>query len=506
MLLAPAQAGAFEWIGQYGLGSPGGGGGQVTTTFGIAVSPDGTVVASDTGNQRINVFAQSGRFLRAFGRDVSTAAGTGAEVCKTDCKTGSSGTGAGELNSPWGVAAGASEIYVAETANSRISAFDYEGHFLRAFGFNVGGPGINVCTSSCFTGTSGTAAGQLSNPNGIGLDAAGNLYVSNAGAARIDVFDPRTGQFLRAFGKNVGGPGVNTCTGPSCSMGTGDGTPGSVSGSFGVSVANGEVFVSEFSGNRVSVFATGGQFLRLFGSTGSGAGALVSPYGVAASPDGLAYVADTSNNRVSVFAAAGTFQRAFGLDVIPGAPASAEVCTIVCQAGISGSGIGEFSSPFAIAADCRGTIYVANLFRIDKFGEPGAATPPCPLPPPPAKPSNAFSFGKKQKNKKKGTLSVTIAVPGAGSLSASAGRKLATKTAQPTAASSVTITVKAAGKGVKALRKAGKLKGTLTVTFTPTGGDPATQTLALELLKQKKGKGKAGKAGKGGKGKGAPGA
>ena len=64
------------------------------------------------------------------------------EVCTTDCKGGKSGeTAAGDLDTPWGVAATAGEIYVSEISNNRISVFDYEGHFLRAFGSNVGGPG-----------------------------------------------------------------------------------------------------------------------------------------------------------------------------------------------------------------------------------------------------------------------------------------------------------------------------------------------------------------------------
>jgi hypothetical protein len=63
------------------------------------------------------------------------------------------------------------------------------------------------------------------------------------------------------------------------------------------------------------------------------------------------------------------------------------------------------------------------------------------------------------------------------------------------------VTVKAAGKGVKTLNKKGKLKGSLSLTFTPPNGDPNTQSTSLQLNKKlkKKKKGKRGK-GKGGKG------
>lgn len=513
MLLVPAQAAALERVEQYGLGSPSAGGGGVVTMFGLAVSPDGTVVASDIGFQRISIFAQSGQFQRAFGKDVSLGGGTGAEICTNDCKAGAAGPGAGELSAPWGVAAGADEIYVAENGNNRISVFDYQGRFLRAFGANVGGAGVNVCTVTCVAGTAGTAAGQLAGPFGVAVDpASGNLFVSEGGSVRIDVFNPKSGQFLRAFGKDVGGPGVNTCTNP-CLPGVADGTPGSIAAAFGLAISPaGELYVSEIGANRISVFSLAGQILRTIASPGSAAGQIASPYGAAPTPDGLLYVSDSGNNRLSSFTVGGAFQSALGLDVIPGGVPMVETCTSAtgCKQGAAGTGIGEFSSPFALATDCRGGIYVANQFRIDKFAEPGTASPPCPPPPSPVppvaqKPSNQFKFAPKVKqNKKKGTASITVEVPGAGALTASAGKRFSAKVPQPTAVGKVVVTVKAAGKGVKALNASGKLKGTLSVTYTPTGGDPATQTLKFQLVKRKKGKGKSGqgKAGNGKQGKG----
>jgi DNA-binding beta-propeller fold protein YncE len=485
-LVWAGQASALERIGQYGIGLPGPGGGQIGFAYGTGVSPDGTVVVADLGNQRLSAFSQAGNFLWAAGKNVSLEGGTGAEICTTACRAGESGIASGELGSPFGLAAGATEIYVPEAANQRVSVFNYQGQFLRAFGQNVGGAGINVCTAVCGPGTAGIGGGQMASPAGVALDAGGNLYLSELGTARIDVFNPQTGVFIRAFGKNVGGAGVNTCT-TACMSGTADGSPGSINSSYDLSISSaGELFVAEAGANRVSVFdPQSGQFLRAIGGPGSGAGQLSSPFGVAVADDGNVYVADTSNNRLSVFGVDGSFRKALGLDVIPGPPVQPETCTSVCQAGAGGNGIGEFSAPQSISTDCRGAVYIGNIGRLDKFGELGARKPPCP--------SNAFSFGKTKKNKKKGTLTVDVTVSGPGTLVASVGKKLSAKVPQPTAAGVVRITVKAAGKGVKALKRKGKLKGKLTLTFTPPNGDPNTQSKSITLVKKLKKHKKAGK-------------
>jgi DNA-binding beta-propeller fold protein YncE len=86
-----------------------------------------------------------------------------------------------------------------------------------------------------------------------------------------------------------------------------------------------------------------------FGSQGSGSGELQTPTGVAIQQaNGAVYVADSGNARVEKFDVNGTFLAAWGWGVAGGA-AHSEVCTATCQAGIPGSGPGQFSLPTSIA-------------------------------------------------------------------------------------------------------------------------------------------------------------
>jgi DNA-binding beta-propeller fold protein YncE len=478
---------AFERLGQYGTGLPGSGAGQIIQPSGVAVAPDGTIAVSDLPNQRVSVFSQDGRFLRASGKDVAIGGGEGPETCTSACKAGAAGPAAGELSSPFSLAAGAGEIYVSEVGNQRVSVFNLQGQFLRAFGADVGGAGVDLCTATCGPGTPGVGAGEMATPAGIAVDASGRVYVGEIGTNRVDVFDPQTGKFLLGFGKNVGGAGVHTCTAV-CAPGVADGTPGSLSLPYGVSVApNGEIFVAENGGGRISVFSTAGKFLRLFGSAGEGPAQLVAPSGVAPDDHGNVYVTDMGNNRLSVFVAGGSF-RAHGLDVIPGGPVAPEVCTTSCKKGESGFGIGEFSSPWGIGLDCRQAVYVGMVGRVDKWGEEGERLPPCP--------SNDFSLGKLRRNKKKGFVTVEVAVSGPGSLAATVGKKLKSTVPQPTAAGTVRVKIQAIGKGLKTLRKKGRLKTNLSVTFTPPNGDPNTKSRKVTVVKKKKKRKKGGRRGR----------
>ncbi len=79
---------------------------------GIAIGPTGLLYVTDTGNSRVQVFDQTGKFVRAFG---------------------SLGTAPGQMDNPVGIAARKDgTIAVADTNNARVLLFSAEGQFQSA--------------------------------------------------------------------------------------------------------------------------------------------------------------------------------------------------------------------------------------------------------------------------------------------------------------------------------------------------------------------------------------
>ncbi|HEY1688738.1 MAG TPA: hypothetical protein VGF95_07710 [Solirubrobacteraceae bacterium] len=292
---------------------------------------------------------------------------------------GSSGAGAGQFSTtaPGAVAvnltgeggAGAGDVYVVDRSNFRIDEFSASGGFVRAFGLNVGGTGVDVCTSTCQAGTSSAAAGGLVFPEGIAIDqATGVVYVSDMTNHRVDVFSA-TGAFEGAFGWNVESAGANTLQ--FCTVTCQAGTAGAGAGEIGTGTASGYL-----------AFSSAGDL----------------------------YLGDYTNKRVDEFApaiSAGavtgvSFVHAFGWGVVNGA-SELQSCTTMsgCEAGLSGAGAGEFgtSAIQGIAIDSTGAIYVAN--------EPAtcAATNPCRVQKFNAAGTSATEFAAAQLTRTSGTSS-----------------------------------------------------------------------------------------------------
>jgi hypothetical protein len=132
------------------------------------------------------------------------------------CETGS---GAGQCVTPRGIATDpdTGHIYVADQSNERIDEFDAWGQFLRAWGWDVVASGpdddtsppqdqFEICVPAdgdvCQKAQSGPGGGALSNPQGLAVDSAGDVYVVDMGSLRVQKFSP-AGEFLLAFGGDV---------------------------------------------------------------------------------------------------------------------------------------------------------------------------------------------------------------------------------------------------------------------------------------------------------------
>jgi RHS repeat-associated protein len=111
-----------------------------------------------------------------------------------------------------------------------------------------------------------------------------------------------------------------------------------------------------------------------FGSAGAEAGHVTAPTATAVSSTGSIWVTDTGNNRLQEFTASGSFVEALGWGVTNG-KAELQTCTATCQAGIAGSGPGQFNHPQGIAINPNsGNLYVVDTAnnRIQELTGSGA--------------------------------------------------------------------------------------------------------------------------------------
>jgi tripartite motif-containing protein 71 len=127
---------------------------------------------------------------------------------------------------------------------------------------------------------------------------------------------------------------------------------GQFSGPFGVTLdEHNGVYVVDQLNSRIQKFSPDGEFLAAWGGAGAAAGQLRTPFGAASVPAGV-YVADFGNDRVLFFAHDGQLVRRWGG---------------------RGGGAGQFTRPAAVAVDHEDNVYVSDHFnnRVQKFSAEG---------------------------------------------------------------------------------------------------------------------------------------
>jgi tripartite motif-containing protein 71 len=262
--------------------------------------------------------------------------------------------GLGALEQPHGVATdSAGNVYVTDRTTNELQVFDSSGNPVREWG------------------GAGTGPGEFDTPDSVAVapaDAA--VYVADFDNSRIEKFST-TGTFLDEFGANGS-------------------AEGQFSGPEAVAVdSTGNVYVAELFNNRIQEFDSSGNFIRMWGwgvedgsaalqvctsscqsgLSGDGDGQLATPVGLAIDPSNNLYVLEEDNQRVQEFDPSASFIRMWGWGVDDGT-GELQTCTSSCQAGISGSGNGQFSNPeTGIDVTASGRVYVADQGngRVQKF-------------------------------------------------------------------------------------------------------------------------------------------
>jgi len=207
------------------------------------------------------------------------------------------------LTKPYAVAVHQGKIFVTDSADRVVNVFDVPaGRFYRI----------------------GEAdPGALAKPLGLDVDRSGTVFVADASAKAIQMYDS-AGRYLR----KIGGPEQFR----RLSSVTAD-------------PALPRIYVVDIGGvqseeHRVRVFDTQtGQHLFDFGARGTGPGEFNLPRDLAVGKDGRLYVVDGGNFRVSVFDRDGRYLESFGA---------------------VGTQLGSFARPKEIAADPQGNLYVVD--------------------------------------------------------------------------------------------------------------------------------------------------
>ena len=135
----------------------------------------------------------------------------------------------------------AGNIYVADGfgTNNRIAKFNKDGNFVKTWG------------------QTGSGQGQFNQIRGIASDAAGNIYVADAGNKRIQVFDGE-GTFKSQI-TNIGTPQAICISGGSTQY------LYSSNSNDPESMDNGEIYKVQLSGQVVGKFGKAGKLPKEFG-------------------------------------------------------------------------------------------------------------------------------------------------------------------------------------------------------------------------------------------------
>ncbi|MHA4810825.1 hypothetical protein ACX0G9_22145 [Flavitalea flava] len=292
----------------YGYLDGTGTGAKFGTPRGLTVDAAGNVFVVDYSNDRIRKITPAGVVTTIAGSTNGFADGTGA---------------AAQFNHPNAIAIDAAgNLYVADAGNNRIRKIT---------------PGAVVSTIA-----GDGYVTTLYQPLGVGVDASGNVYIADSYNSRIGKLG--SSGFSVLAGSTAGGPGYVDGTGTAAKFNDPNGV---------VVDAAGNVFVSDWGNFLIRKITPAGVVSTFAGSVegfadGTGSAAKFEHLsGPAIDAAGNIYVADIGNNRIRKITPEGVVSTVAGgapLGYLDGPVATA-----------------QFANPYAVAVDAAGNIYVSDM-------------------------------------------------------------------------------------------------------------------------------------------------
>jgi sugar lactone lactonase YvrE/phosphodiesterase/alkaline phosphatase D-like protein len=371
------------------FGTEGSGNGQLLSPTALAIDAAGNVLVADSGNDRIEKFNSKGEYLSKFGEEEEE-----------------NGLG---LSSPESIAIdSAGNILVADTGNWQLKKFNAKDEYLSSFGEEGVGPttalAIDASGDILVTrgdhvekfnskgeylskfGTEGSGAGQFKWADGIAIDAAGGIWITDGGNHNVQKW---VGKAPLPKGKTEAATEVKATSATLNATINPEGSETSYYFEYGKTTAYGTKTKEESAGSGTSdvpkseaitgleagttyhfrvvakgagvtvegndmtfTTASDSRYDFSFAKGGTGSGELKGAKGIAVDSSGNIWVADTENNRIEKFSSEGKYLSQFGKE---------------------GTGNGEFKSPKGIAIDSSGSIWVADSGndRVQKFSSEG---------------------------------------------------------------------------------------------------------------------------------------
>jgi trimeric autotransporter adhesin len=251
---------------------------------GVAIDASGNIYIADSFNNRIRLVTKSTGII-------STVAGSGLEGYSGD---GGLATSAG-LSYPNGVAIDVSgNIYIADSFNNRILMVTKSTGIIST----VAGVGSKCCSGYGVLAISN----RLKLPNGVTVDASGNIYIADTYNNRIRLVTKST-----CIITTVAGTGSYGYSGDG-----GLATSAELFNPKGVAIdASGNIYIADTDNHRIRMVTKSTGVISTVAGTGlegyRGDGVLATsvalyyPSGVTLDASGNIYIADSFNNRIRMF-------------------------------------------------------------------------------------------------------------------------------------------------------------------------------------------------------------